>query len=100
MDPDEDFYDAKVTVLSEQIEHHVEEEEGEMFPKAKKAKVDTAALGAQMAARKVELLKELGIGGAADDDAEDDDEESAEDSPGPISHKTQVRVDKSKRAKS
>ena len=56
MDPGDELYDAKVKVLSEQIEHHVEEEEGEMFPKVRKTKVDLAALGEQMAARKEELM--------------------------------------------
>src|ERR1700682_1364693 len=55
MDSDADLYDAKVTVLGEQIDHHVKEEEGEMFPRAKKAKVDTARLGAQMEKRRAEL---------------------------------------------
>jgi len=41
MDPKDDLYDAKVTVLGEQIDHHVKEEEGDMFVQAKKAKVDT-----------------------------------------------------------
>ena len=58
MDPDDELYDAKVTVLGEQIQHHVKEEESEMFPKARKAKVDGVALGAQMAERKAELLAE------------------------------------------
>jgi hemerythrin superfamily protein len=58
--PDDDLYDAKVTVLGEQIDHHVEEEEGSMFPKARHAGLDTLALGAAMAARRSELL-----GGAA-----------------------------------
>jgi hemerythrin superfamily protein len=56
MDPGDELYDAKVKVLSEQIEHHVEEEEGEMFPKVRKAKIDLEALGEQMAARKEELM--------------------------------------------
>ena len=56
MDPGDELYDAKVKVLSEQIEHHVEEEEGEMFPKVRKTKVDLEALGEQMAARKEELM--------------------------------------------
>jgi hemerythrin superfamily protein len=55
MAPDEDLYDAKVKVLCEQIEHHVEEEEGEMFPKAKKAKLDLVALGEEIEARKAEV---------------------------------------------
>lgn len=55
MDPEDDLYDAKVTVLGEQIDHHVGEEEGEMFPMAKKAKLDMAALGSEMAMRKDEL---------------------------------------------
>ncbi|OBV37793.1 hemerythrin domain-containing protein [Janthinobacterium psychrotolerans] len=55
MDPTEDLYDAKVTVLSEQIEHHVKEEEGDMFPKVRKSAVDLDALGEQMAARKEQL---------------------------------------------
>jgi hemerythrin superfamily protein len=55
MDPEDDLYDAKVKVLGEQIEHHVGEEEGEMFPIAKKAGLDLAALGEEMAMRKDEL---------------------------------------------
>lgn len=55
MEPGDDLYDAKVKVLSEQIEHHVEEEEKEMFPKARKAKLDLAALGEAIAARKEEV---------------------------------------------
>ena len=57
--PDEDFYDAKVKVLSEEIEHHVEEEEKRsegMFAQARKAGLDMDALGDLMLARKVELL--------------------------------------------
>jgi hemerythrin superfamily protein len=56
MDPGDDLYDAKVKVLSEQIEHHVKEEEDEMFPKVRKTKLDLVALGEQMAARKEELM--------------------------------------------
>lgn len=53
--PEEALYDAKVTVLGEQIDHHVEEEEGSLFPKARHAGVDTGALGQQMLARKAAL---------------------------------------------
>jgi hemerythrin superfamily protein len=68
MAPDDDLYDAKIKVLSELIEHHVEEEEDEMFPKLKKARLDTAALGQQMAERKQELMDELGIGAEVTED--------------------------------
>ena len=59
--PEDDLYDAKVTVLGEQIDHHVKEEEGDMFPKAKKAKVDTEALGATMLKRKIALMEKMGM---------------------------------------
>ena len=59
MEPDDDLYDAKVTVLGEYIDHHVKEEEGELFPKVKKLGIDLEELGAQMKARKEELLAEL-----------------------------------------
>lgn len=55
MEPNEDLYDAKIKVLSEQINHHVQEEENEMFPKARDAKLDLASLGAEIAARKAEI---------------------------------------------
>jgi Hemerythrin HHE cation binding domain len=58
--PDDEFYDAKVKVLQEEIEHHVEEEEkqrGNIFQQARAADVDLEALGEQMAARKAELMK-------------------------------------------
>ncbi|MDQ3215365.1 MAG: hemerythrin domain-containing protein [Pseudomonadota bacterium] len=55
--PSDDHYDAKVKVLGEYINHHVEEEEGEMFPKVRRAKVDTVALGEQIAARKAEIMQ-------------------------------------------
>ena len=70
MSPDDDLYDATIKVLSELIEHHVEEEEDEMFPKLKKAKLDTAELGPRMAERKEELVEELGIGAEVTQDRE------------------------------
>ena len=58
-EPSDEFYDAKVKVLSEQIEHHVKEEEQRltgMFAQARKAGLDMEALGEQLAARKAELI--------------------------------------------
>jgi hemerythrin superfamily protein len=55
--PDDETFDSKVKVLQEDVEHHVKEEEGQMFPDAKKflgnEKLQT--LGEQIAARKEEL---------------------------------------------
>jgi len=56
--PGDQYYDAKVKVLSEMIKHHVKEEEkkqGNMFAEAKKASVDTKALGERMAREKKTL---------------------------------------------
>jgi hemerythrin-like domain-containing protein len=55
--PGDDLFDAKVTVLGEIIDHHVKEEEGEMFPKARKA-IDVEAVGAELAARQAQLKSE------------------------------------------
>jgi len=57
MSPDDDYYDAKLTVLSEMIKHHVKEEEqpGGMFAEAKKSDMDLQALGEQILARKHDL---------------------------------------------
>ena len=59
--PDEQFYDAKVKVLQEQIEHHVEEEEQPhegMFAKCRETDVDLKALLEPMLARKQELKQQ------------------------------------------
>ena len=57
---DDEFFDSKVKVLQEEIEHHVEEEEKRMeglFAQARKAELDLDALGEQLAARKQELTE-------------------------------------------
>ena len=66
--PSDEFYDAKVKVLSEQIEHHVEEEEKRMegmFSQARHAGLDMDALGDQLRARKEELIAGYKAGGLA-----------------------------------
>ena len=64
--PDDQFYDAKVKVLSEMIEHHVEEEEKRvegMFSQARAAGLDMDSLGEQMAAEKQQLKSSYKKGG-------------------------------------
>jgi hypothetical protein len=64
--PDDEFYDAKVKVLSEMIEHHVEEEEQRvegMFAQARKAGLDMDDLGERMAAEKQQLMADYKAGG-------------------------------------
>jgi hemerythrin superfamily protein len=64
--PDDEFYEAKVKVLSEEIEHHVEEEEKRLeglFAQARKAGLDMDALGEQLAMRKQELTEQFKANG-------------------------------------
>ncbi|MFL6762016.1 MAG: hemerythrin domain-containing protein, partial [Sphingomicrobium sp.] len=65
----DEFYDAKVKVLQEEIEHHVEEEEKRMeglFAQARKADLDMDALGKELAARKIELTGQFKASGIPD----------------------------------
>ena len=65
-EPDESFYDAKVTVLQELIEHHVAEEEKQrdnLFQQTRAAEIDLEALGERLAARKAELMAQAESGG-------------------------------------
>jgi hemerythrin superfamily protein len=60
--PEDDYFDAKVTVLSEMIKHHVNEEERRdgMFAKARSSKMDLQGLGERLAQRKSELMSDSG----------------------------------------
>ena len=71
MEPNDALYDARFKVLGEYINHHVQEEENEMFPQAIKAKLDLVALGESMLQRKQELRAEMGL-----DDLEESDDDS------------------------
>lgn len=60
MDPADPMYDAKVTVLGEYINHHVEEEEEEMFPEVRESKeLDLRGLAVTFMERKERILKQL-----------------------------------------
>jgi hemerythrin superfamily protein len=59
MQASDPMFDATVKVLGEYVNHHVEEEQNEIFPKVEKAKVDLEEIGAQIAQRKEELSEEL-----------------------------------------
>ena len=64
--PDDEFYDAKVKVLQEEIQHHVKEEEKRLeglFAQARKAELDMDALGEELATRKAELTAQFKASG-------------------------------------
>ena len=64
--PGDEYFEAKVTVLSEEIKHHVKEEEKQhdnMFQQARAAEVDLDALGEQLLARKEELKRQAETAG-------------------------------------
>lgn len=64
-DASDDFFDTKVKVLQEEIEHHIEEEEGPggIFSQARKGKLDMDAIGEQLAERKKELTEQFKTNG-------------------------------------
>lgn len=56
IEPDGEMYDAKMTVLSEYVKHHVKEEQDEMFPKANATHLNMVELGDRITASKQELI--------------------------------------------
>ena len=68
LDPGDDKYEETVELLNEESEHHVKEEEGELFPKVAEAQLDTNELGRKMMQRKEELMAELGESDGASED--------------------------------
>lgn len=59
LDPSDDAFDDKVRLLAETVEHHVLEEEGDLFPQLQETEMDLQGLGEQIATRKEEVLAEL-----------------------------------------
>jgi len=60
MESDDEEFDQKWSELVENVEHHVQEEEGELLPQTEDSELDLAQLGEEMAERKEELMEENG----------------------------------------
>jgi hemerythrin superfamily protein len=79
---DEIQLSAMIKVMKEYVNHHVNEEQRKMFPRAKRAQLDLEALGRELAERKAELEGELSTAMEAESDDADSEEDAAEGSSG------------------
>ena len=61
MEPGDERYDAKVTVLKELVKHHIQEEEKELLPKAEKRDIDWEQLTDRVKERKAQLMENAGL---------------------------------------
>jgi hemerythrin superfamily protein len=79
-DPGSEVFSAKAKVLKEIVEHHADEEEKEMFPRARKVMdaEELQELGERMEARKAELKSDIGAAESDDDEEADEDEDDME----------------------
>ncbi|MFP5393920.1 MAG: hemerythrin domain-containing protein [Gammaproteobacteria bacterium] len=66
MYPGDDHYEATVSVLAEEIAHHIEKEEDEMFPAMRASGIDLVELAADIRARKDELDEDISAPPPAD----------------------------------
>ncbi len=73
MEPGDDLYEARFTVLGEYVTHHIDEEEKQLFPLLKKAGIDLNELGDEIQQRKLELRDELGVAPEEFEPEEDED---------------------------
>lgn len=71
MDPSDAKFAPTFTVLAEYVKHHIKEEEGQIFPKVQKARLDVDGLGQEMQARKSELNAEAEVGEPPEREDED-----------------------------
>jgi hypothetical protein len=87
MQPGDDLYEAKFIVLGEYVNHHVKEEQDEMFPKVKKAGLDLNALGEELLQRRQELMAEMGLQPQGEEEGEEEgtDEEQVSSAQRPAS---------------